>query len=325
MKPPADAFVRWLTGMAAPAGPGGGLAILIYHRILPEADEISSDVTARVFDAQMRGLTDHFTPVRLSEALDRLDSGSLPSRAVCVTFDDGYRNNAEVALPILERHGVPATFFVATGFMDGGVMWNDAVIEAIRASRSARLDLERWGQGVFALDTSEARRECAKKLLTYLKYTPPEERESKVHDLAEHLAVAPPRDLMMRAEHVRALKSAGMEIGAHSVSHPILAKLSRADAEREIVESGRHLAEILREPTRLFAYPNGKPGLDYAPEHVEMVRKAGYRSAFATIPGMASVRSDRYQVPRIAPWGRNPRGFSLRLARTFMRAGHPQR
>ena len=90
---------------------------------------------------------------------------------------------------------------------------------------------------------------------------------------------------MMRESHVHALRAVGMEIGAHSITHPILTQLTPTEARREIAESGERLAGILREPIKLFAYPNGKPGQDYGPEHVRMVRDAGYSAAVTTASG----------------------------------------
>ncbi len=125
---------------------------------------------------------------------------------------------------------------------------------------------------------------------------------------------------MMREEQVRELHAAGMEIGAHTVTHPILLNTAPDAARREIVESGRRLAEIVRQPIRLFAYPNGKPGVDYGPEHVAMVRDAGYAAAVSTGWGVATAQSDRFQLPRFTPWDRTPGRFALRLIRNMRNA-----
>src|SRR6185295_2112486 len=109
----------------------------------------SGTVDAAAFDWQMECLSRCFRVLPLSEAVERLRQGTLPGRAACVTFDDGYADNAEVALPILRRHGLCATFFVATGFLDGGIMFNDRVIEAVRGAPGAQLDLTPLGLGRF--------------------------------------------------------------------------------------------------------------------------------------------------------------------------------
>jgi peptidoglycan/xylan/chitin deacetylase (PgdA/CDA1 family) len=310
-----DRLMRAIAATVSGGGDRGCLSILIYHRVLPASQAPhGGGVTAEEFDSQMRVLRAHFTPLPLVEAVERLGKRSLPPRAACVTFDDGYADNATVALPILQRHGIPATFFVATGYLDGAMMWNDTVIEAVRALPATELDLERWGLGRLRLTDGELRKAAIVRILGALKYLPPDLREARARELAERAGAKPSGHLMMRAEHVRELRSAGMEVGAHSVSHPILTRVSPDVARYEIVESGRRLAELVREPVRLFAYPNGKPGEDYGPEHVKMVREAGYAAAASTAWGVATADTDRLQLPRFTPWDRHPVKFSLRLS-----------
>jgi len=99
--------------------------------------------------------------------------------------------------------------------------------------------------------------------------------------------------------------------------------MSAAKARYEIVESGRRLAEIVRAPVRLFAYPNGKPGKDYAVEHVRMVREAGYSAAVSTAWGAATTRTDPLQLPRFTPWDRSPDRFALRLIQNLIKPASP--
>jgi peptidoglycan/xylan/chitin deacetylase (PgdA/CDA1 family) len=192
-------------------------------------------------------------------------------------------------------------------------MWNDTVIESIRRCELAQLDLTSLGLGVVPLSTTELRRTAIGQILSALKHLPGGEREARVAGIE---AIAPgtlPRDLMMRDEDVYALRAAGMEIGAHTATHPILTRLPSADARREINQSRERLAAILNEPVSLFAYPNGKPGQDYAAEHVRMVRDAGFTAAVSTAWGVASRDSDSFQLPRFTPWDRQPVRFALRL------------
>jgi len=314
-------LLKGLAGLASPSGARARLSILIYHRVLPVDDGFNTwEVTAGEFEAQMRALAEQFSPLPLSEAVQRLAARSLPARAVCVTFDDGYADNADVALPILRKHRVPATFFIATGYLGGGRMFNDTVTEAISAIDAPTLDMASIGLGTFALDTVEAKRAAIARILPVLKYLPAPERAAHAARLAEMAGIGSGSDLMMRESQVRELRAAGMEIGAHTVTHPILLKTAPDAARREIVESGRRLAEILREPVRLFAYPNGKPGVDYGPEHVQMVRDAGFAAAVSTGWGTATEGSDRFQLPRFTPWDRTPGRFALRLIRNMRNA-----
>ena len=306
---------RWLRALAgALPGDRSRLSILIYHRVLSRPDGLNNwDPTADEFDGQIRALSRFFTPLPLGEAVERLRKGALPAHAACVSFDDGYRDNVDVALPILRRHGVPATFFIATGYLNGGRMWNDTVIESIRRCEPADIDLSSLGLGAVPLSSAELRQKAIGRILSALKHLPGGEREAKVAEIEAIAAATLPRDLMMRDQDVRALRAAGMEIGAHTETHPILTRLASADARREIDQSRERLTAILGEPVSLFAYPNGKPGQDYAAEHVRMVREAGFSAAVSTAWGVASTGSDVFQLPRFTPWDRGPARFALRL------------
>src|SRR5262249_16680678 len=148
------------------------LLVLIYHRVFPERDSmLASEPSAADFAAHMRLLASTFHPLPLLEAVARLQAGTLPARAVCVTFDDGYANNCEVALPILKEHGVPATVFVAPGFLNGGCMFNDIAIEALRRA-PADFDLREMGFGHYALSDGASRMHAAQDVLSKAKYFP---------------------------------------------------------------------------------------------------------------------------------------------------------
>jgi peptidoglycan/xylan/chitin deacetylase (PgdA/CDA1 family) len=120
---------------------------------------------------------------------------------------------------------------------------------------------------------------------------------------------------MLSSDMVRALHRAGIEIGAHTVSHPILTSLSDDAARYEIVESKRALEAIIGEPVRYFAYPNGKTGLDFDNRHVAMARQAGFAAAFTTAHGPVTVAQDLYMVPRARPWDATTFFYMLRLLR----------
>src|SRR5262245_57165568 len=109
----------------------------------------------------------------------------------------------------------------------------------------------------------------------------------------------------------------GMEIGAHCVTHPILARLPSEAARDEIAGSKARLEAILGSRVRSFAYPNGRPGKDYQAEHVAMVREAGFTAAASTAWGAATAGVDRYQIPRVAPWDRSAMKYGLRMVRGF--------
>jgi peptidoglycan/xylan/chitin deacetylase (PgdA/CDA1 family) len=208
------------------------------------------------------------------------------------TFDDGCDNFT--ALPLLKRYAMPATVFVACGYLNGGRMWNDTIIEAIRTCRKAELDLRDDGLPRLAVGTAEEKRQAIDTLLSGLKYRPVGERDRLSGRIARRAQAQLPDDLMLTSGQVRELRSAGVEIGAHTVRHPILAHTTEPDAEREIRDSKRELERLLEAEVPHFAYPNGQPGKDYGAVHVEMVRRAGFRGAFSDGQGVATARSDLF-------------------------------
>jgi peptidoglycan/xylan/chitin deacetylase (PgdA/CDA1 family) len=278
-------------------------------------------VCAKEFDWHLAALKRWFTVMPLREAAARLRAGTLPLRAACVTFDDGYADNVTVALPVLRRHGIPATFFLSTGFIDGGRMWNDTVIETMRVAKGDTFDAASAGLGPLDISTLDSRRSAIDTAISALKYLAQEERQKRVDDLCAKASRPLPSDLMMTTDQVRSLAATGMEVGAHTVTHPILARLEPDRAGSEIRESKQRLEEMTRNPVRLFAYPNGRPGRDYRAEHVSMVRSLGFETAVSTAQGVAHASSDPFQLPRFTPWDRTPGRFALRLLRnTFRRS-----
>ena len=300
--------------LMSPAGARARLSVLIFHRVLPEPDPLFPDeMHARRFDVLCGWLTSWFKVLPLDEAVARLKAGTLPARAVCITFDDGYADNHHVALPILRRHGLVATFFIATGFLDGGRMWNDTVIEAIRACKMPELDLSSLSLGHHALHSVGERRAAIAAIIDQIKYRPVGERITATEQVARLCQVEPPDDLMMTSREVKAMRQAGMQIGAHTVSHPILARLTPDKARQEIQASKDFLEQLLGEPVRVFAYPNGKPGEDYTPQSVQVVRELGFDAAVCTSWGASGVVDDQFQIRRFTPWDRTRLRFGVRM------------
>jgi len=292
------------------------LIVLVYHRVLPCADELVPDQTDRkAFQSHAKVLAQYFNVVPLSDGVRRMKNGTLPSRAVSITFDDGYRDNRQIALPLLEQYGLTATFYIATGFLNGGRMWNDTVIELVRNCRDANLDLTRWGFGTWPLRSLEDRRRAISSIISQLKYRDWQDRNRCVSEFESASGLSLPYDLMMNTEDIHTLHESGMEIGAHTIHHPILSKVDRETAYAEISNSKTFLERMLHTKISSFAYPNGWPGTDYDTNHVEMVRHLGFENAVSTQPGCANGLSDPYQLPRIGVWDRGKAKFALRMMR----------
>lgn len=298
----------------SPAGAQARLSVLIFHRVLDRPDPLFPDeMHAQRFDAVCSWLKSWFNVLPLDEAAIQLKAGTLPARAACITFDDGYADNHDVALPVLRRHGLPATFFIATGFLDGGRMWNDSIIEGVRHCRSTLLDLFPLGLGCHALGSDDQRRDAIASLIEKIKYRPVQERVELTERILGIAEVSASKSLMMTSEQVKVMRRAGMQIGAHTVSHPILARLTDEQALVEIQGSKRQLEQLLGERIGLFAYPNGRPGEDFVPRTVELVRSANFDAAVSTQSGASRVGDDSFQIRRFTPWDQDHVRFGARM------------
>lgn len=313
--------------------PGGDskLSILIFHRVLPEPDPIFPDEPdARRFDQVMGWVSTWFNVIPLDVAVDALRTRNLPARAMAITFDDGYADNRTIALPILKRHGLSATFFIATGYLDGGRMWNDTIIEAIRSSKTRRLELddikqfEGSGLRSLAIGSVPEKRAAIQAILGQIKYLPSSEREVASRSIAEQCDINLPDNLMMTSQQVVEMRRAGMLIGAHTVSHPILAQLQPCDVRKEISGSKVFLEGILEEETCLFAYPNGRPNVDFQTKDASIVKELGFKAAVSTAWGTTGTDSDLMQLPRFTPWDKTRLFFGARLIKNVF-CGGPSR
>lgn len=307
----------------SPAGPQARLSILIFHRVHAMADPLFPDEPDAAHFSEICGwIRSWFRVLPLDQAVAALKAGILPARALAITFDDGYADNHDVALPILQRHGLPATFFVATGFIGNGCMWNDTVIAAVRTCNQDVVRLDALGGEPAPAKTAVERRALIERLLRALKHLAPAERAIAVERVAQQCALPqrPRPRPMMDASQVRALYRAGMQVGAHTVSHPILSVLDDAEARAEIIGSKHALESLLDAPVTLFAYPNGRPHQDYDARSVRLTREGGYTAAVSTAWGSARTgQADPYQLPRFTPWDPSRWRWATRLAQNLRR------
>lgn len=304
----------------APGGQNGKLLIFIFHRVLDKPDPlIPCEPDVEQFDWMMRLIARNFTVLRLEDAVLRLAEGSLPAAAACITFDDGYRDNADLALPILNRHGLVATFFVATAFLGNGRMWNDDIIEAVRYLGSRPAEWDEFGLGSHPLTTPAERLRCLASVLPVLKYFPHRDRERVARAIARQSGVADSSTLMMEPCQVRSLAAAGMEVGAHTHSHPILAQIGAREAREEIAFGRAELERITGGAIRVLAYPNGDTHRDLSTRDVDLIRELGFVCAVTTDRGVSVRSTDPFLMPRFTPWDRTPARFALRCAMLLSR------
>lgn len=287
------------------------LFILIYHGVFNERDLMRpNEPTQDEFREQMDLISKYFNPVFLPKAVPLLKSGKLPANSIAVTFDDGYMNNYTIAKPILDEFSVPATFYVSTGFSEGGMMWNDRVIEACRSLNS--IDLSIIGKGVSLVTTTDKKREIAEVIIKSIKHLEYSKRESVVCFI-EKQNPNPPPSLMMTDKEIRGLQQAGYEVAGHTVTHPILRMLDDDMAEDEIVKGKMTLEAITGSQVVGFAYPNGKKGADFTERDINIVKGFDFTYAVTTHWGVNGINSSPYELMRFTPWDRTRLKFLMRL------------
>jgi peptidoglycan/xylan/chitin deacetylase (PgdA/CDA1 family) len=275
-----------------------GVIVLMYHRILG-ADRSLIGLGVEQFAEQMRWVRDTCDPIRPEELMERARRPGRGRPAVLVTFDDGYRDYHDHAYPVLARHEIPAVVFLATSFMDhGGMLWTDEVQWAALSTKRERVKLP-WANGrELALPDARARAGLGETARAHLKKLPDVERRAVLPELLAELGPAPPRDRQMLSwDEVRATMDFTC-YGGHSHTHPILSKLDRATAEREIATCrDRIKAETGHAPTT-FAYPNGRP-VDYTAETQAILREHGFTLGFSTSEGIAGPDTDWMAIKRL--------------------------
>lgn len=291
------------------------LRILNFHRIIDaEQSNLIYDITNCEFERILAYVQVFYNILPMGEAISKLLYGTLPFNSVVITFDDGYQNNYSLALPILKRKKVNATFYIASGFLDGGWMWNDGIIEAISKTEKKSLNLSMIGCDCKSIiNNDKATMELIDSVLEKIKYFKPEKRINIAKMILDEASVPEPDGLMMTSDQVKELSKQGMEIGGHTVNHPILTSIDHNSACKEILENKLFLEELIGKQIHSFAYPNGKYGKDFNDEHMKIVNSCGYTSAVATDWGRATAKSDMFRLPRFTPWDRNPLLFCMRL------------
>lgn len=279
------------------------LLVLAWHNVRPTwaFPESSSSAAQRGFLRQLRLLQRHARVVPLRSALDHLSAGRpLPERAVALTFDDGYADNATVAAPLLQSLHMPATFFLVPGFLSGsGSAWWEDLCWAFAQARAPQLF---WKERRFELTTQGGLRSALDTITDDLKGMDHHQRLHAVSDVLDRLSPEGPRPSVesqfMGWDEAKRLLDAGHEIGSHTLTHPILAR-EHPDVQWEELAGSRHrLESALACPVDVLSIPNGRE-VDYDDTTLRLAEQAGYRYAVTTRSGFATREGAPYEVRRV--------------------------
>jgi peptidoglycan/xylan/chitin deacetylase (PgdA/CDA1 family) len=265
-----------------------GLLVLNYHRVGEPVgdlfDEGTYSATAEALRAQVTYMKRWFAMPSTEELLRSLERKSFTDPTVFLTFDDGYRDNYDVAFPVLRELRVPACFFVVTGLLDAPRLpWWDRVAYSVKRTRVDRLTLAYPEPLTFDLQTM-SRARVTWLILRACKDARPFDASrffdelavaTDVHVDSEGLA----RTLFMSWDAVGEMARSGMTIGSHTATHPVLASLSESLQQRELHDSRARIAEVIGSSPDLLAYPvGGEEAFTKATKR--LAREAGYHAAF---------------------------------------------
>jgi peptidoglycan/xylan/chitin deacetylase (PgdA/CDA1 family) len=283
-----------------------GVVVLNYHRIGDPTgqpwDHTLWNAGAEALDTQLQTLARDADVITPEEVLQLAREGR-PGRHVLLTFDDGYRDNYEIAYPLLREHGLTGTFFPTTGFLDGGrAAWWDELAWMVRKARRETIPAGGWHADPLTLGPDQD--ETIAALVARYKALRAEDAERFLEEVAEATGAgrcpsSAAAGLWMTWDMVRELQAGGMRIGGHTATHPILARLPAERQGQEISDSARRLEQELGRPMTWFAYPVGSSD-SFTAETQRILREQGVELAFSFHGGFASfARWDPLDVPRI--------------------------
>lgn len=294
------------------------LSVFLFHAVPQASPEIPPDFTIGQFEEMLHFIRRQFNVVPLDDAVKAMRGGKLAARTACITFDDGYPSWTTGVAPLLQKANLHATFYITTGQFAGLPMWHERVAQAINGFKGQSLDITGFGLPPLPMRGLEQRRRAFSLLEQFLKYQTVEDREVLLLMLERHAGVLPTAVPCMSEKQLKELVAMGFGIGGHTHSHPILSLCDRQQAIAEIGSVRENLISMLKCNVDSFAYPNGRPLIDFNSDHVEIVKAAGYRHAVTTDWGAANPQTSPFEIPRFTPWGPTRARMALQIARNLL-------
>jgi peptidoglycan/xylan/chitin deacetylase (PgdA/CDA1 family) len=323
-----SSVVGRMAPLALPLAKTGTVWILNYHRIYDTPPSFLLDnavvsATPDEFDEEMRFCKANFDVIAWQDLRAICDGITRPpKRSLLITFDDGYEDNYRCAFPILKHHGLPAMFFLVVDHIDRRrLFWWDVAACVVKTHDGEHLDWELDGQAI-ALDTgSPAKRQASVKTLLSTLKTLPDSRRLEMLVRLRAGALVDPETLMsacrqtMTWAEVREMAASGMEIGSHSMSHPILSHVDGVEAlKHEIADSKTEIEARIGREVFVFSYPVGGP-LAWNTRVRDVVRESGYRFAVTYVHGVNTIHGDfdAFALKRLHVDQLEPMDFRIRL------------
>jgi peptidoglycan/xylan/chitin deacetylase (PgdA/CDA1 family) len=314
-RPPGDLVPRFCRAAQS------RFAILCYHRVGQGGVPLYSGLPTVAFEAQMRYLRRHYRVVSLDQALCEMSESRSTAPAVAITFDDGYADLYTHAFPVLQRYGIPAMIFLTVGAIESGeVAWYDRVFVAFQVAPGRELPLPTNPPCVIGLGTPGERLHAAAKFISLMRELPTAEQRATCAKL-ESIVSLPRKSItnrMLTWEQIRDMQAGGVSFGAHTMTHPVVSRLTEEELYWEVGESKRILEDRLQRPILDFAFPFGKID-ECGDAAVACLARFGFRSAATTIEGLNRAATNPFALRRVSFCEDGSLAiFAARLARLFL-------
>jgi len=289
--------------------------IFLYHRVNDDADPYLPSLPVQQFRQQMEYVARNFDVVTLDDIAEGR-AAAKSKYSVAITFDDGYRDNFTSAFPILKELGLPATIFLATGYVGSNrIPWYDQVCLAFKLTVRDHFQMDRPDAPSGATQSPVQRLALLDRVLDWLREITNEEREHSLPAVFRALGVPESLTLpnyMLSWDEIKQMKSHNIEFGAHTVNHPVLSRTSGAQLREEIANSKKTIEQKLKADVRHFAYPFGRD-IHLGSEAKRCVEQCGFTTAVTTEFGFNAPGDDPFALKRFTPWGHDLASFILQL------------
>lgn len=277
-----------------------GTLILYGHRVSGNNEGYLQGLSPEWLDEQVAYLARHYEIISLTTLVDCLAKRQPPpKRSVVLTFDDGFKDNLTEGLRVLQKHRAPATIFVVTGSLThGDLPWSQRLGFVFQQTNEPCLRHPKIPGGEAPLRSAAQRLFAYQSIKKSLISIGREDRDRQIAQVAQTLRVEPPKDRMLSWDDTRMMMSHGIEIGAHTFSHPLLGKIDPNEAEWEICKSRDDLKENLGIDRPSFCFPAGS----WNPKLLKTLPSLGFRSAFVPDKGIRinhPSRVDEFSMARL--------------------------
>jgi peptidoglycan/xylan/chitin deacetylase (PgdA/CDA1 family) len=278
--------------------------MVVYHSINEYREDrirIPNIVTPTAFEAQIQSMASTACFITLQQYLDhRREGRPLSKKSIIITFDDGYKDNLTIASPILQKYGVPATFFISTGYIGTDEMkWEDQLSCMIRRTEAAAISVSLpSGNASFDISNDKEKFKVIEALVGALSHLSQAERLTILDELRGQfkLSCADHAGVMMTWDDVqRIANTPGYSVGSHTVTHPHLTRIPLSEALIEVTSSKEQLESEIKQPITSLSYPYG----DFNSDIIAALKNVGYTCAGTIEYGSNNIHSDPFRLKRV--------------------------